>query len=392
MNNIVVNGIGILSPFGMGVEPFWKGLINGDTALSTVESFDLLDCPTNRGGLIPKFDTKPFIKRERTRHLDRVSRMNIVSTGLAIADSGLYPEKIGMDRCGLMMGSSFGAIDSTAKFHEAMLTIDKRLLNPMMFPNTVHNSPASQAGIEYKINGLNITITTSIGSVSGINAVGLGMSFLKEGDLDLLFAGGFDELSPKLFYCYSRLNKLANHLASFDRNSSGNVPGEGSAMLSLQREDKVTDHSGVYGRITGYATNANPSSDPNKGLYYSITGALNSSNLSPEDIDLIVAEGRGEQEKDRLEINVLRLLFGTDVPITTITGNVGCCLGAKGVFSIVCGLLSLKNNLVPPIIGLEQPIDPEMNYIRNKTIHKELKRVLVIGFDTHASGAIILEK
>ena len=204
---IVITGIGVLSPIGIGREAYWEGLFQGKTGFRPVTLFDTSSFRVHVAGEIADFDALSFLGKKDLRNLDRSTRLISSAARLAIDDSKITITEDNTHSMGVSIGTTFGSLHSISQFDRSGLIDGPRFVNPSHFPNTVINSPASQVSIRYKIKGFNTTIST--GFCASLDALSYAADFIKLNRADVVLAGGVEELCEETFMGFHNLGCLS---------------------------------------------------------------------------------------------------------------------------------------------------------------------------------------
>lgn len=333
---VVVTGIGVLSAFGVGTEPFWTGLSSGRCPLVARDGVPV--------GTVEGLDAKAFVRTAGGRRIDHASLMALAAARLALADAGL--ETPLPTRTGLALGSSLGNVRETVPFMDRVF--DRGAGNPLVFPNMVMNAALSYASIELGITGP--TVMTSDGEIAGETAVGWAMRAIADGTIDVCLAGGVDEMADVLLSVLQANGGLTRGTARpLDEHADGRALGEGSAVLILEsREHAVARGARIYAEIASVTVFGAPA--PLRG-YPDDPVAL--ARRAPLDgADLVVAAATGLPGLDRVEASMLAA--SARVPVTAPRGALGD-FGAAGSLAIAAAALSLHDGRVPPTVGCRLP-------------------------------------
>ncbi|MEE9558599.1 MAG: beta-ketoacyl-[acyl-carrier-protein] synthase family protein [Candidatus Brocadiales bacterium] len=410
-NRIVVTGIGVISPVGIGKEKFWENLQNGVSGIKPISLFDVTNDSSKKAGEIPDFDAKEFLGKKGIRHFDRTSLLATAASSMCVEDAKLgdaYKE----EDLGIILGSTFGSIDSISAFDLEALNEGPNYVNPMDFPNTVINAPASRASIFCQAKGPNTTIST--GESSGVDAMMYATDFLRLGRARVVLVGGVCGLTGNVFWGACRAGVLSGSgnagsdveiCAPFDKRRNGIVMGEGAALLILEhQEDAQARGARIYAEVKGYGTSFNPnwgvSEDLSGGIKANLI-ALESAGLGPEDISLIYANANSSPNGDRMETVVIKESFGDHakkIPVSAIKSMTGDCLDASGAMQCVAAVMSINTGVIPPTINYKEA-DPECdldcvpNEKRQADADAEIKHVLVESYSyTGNCSSLILSK
>ncbi len=403
---IVVTGLSIISPLGVGKDSFWENLQNGVSGIRPVTLFEVDGCSSKNAGEIPDFDPSKFLGKKGIRHFDRTSLLVTAASSLCVEDAavkGVYEE----DDMGIVLGSTFGSIDSISNFDMDALNEGPNYVNPMAFPNTVLNAPASRASIFCQAKGLNSTIST--GETSGVDAIMCASDFLRLGRIKAVLAGGAHGLTREIFCSSSKAGVLSGSkntggneiCAPFDKRRNGIVLGEGVAMLLLERlEDAQARNAKIYAEIKGYGTSFNPGWDNSGDMGGGVRAnslALASAGLKPEDICLIYANANSSVNGDRMETVVIKESFGDlakKIPVSAIKSMTGDCLDASGAMQCVASVMSINTGIIPPTTNYKES-DPgcDLDYVPNKKRQAQIDNVLVESFSyTGNCSALVMSK
>jgi 3-oxoacyl-[acyl-carrier-protein] synthase II len=397
---IVVTGMGILSPLGAGREAFWSHLVAGTSGLRSLSLFDPGPGPSRLAGEITEFSPAPFIGTKGIRHFDRTTLLLACAAELALQDAGV-PRGTGAsfpgDQIGLAVGSTFGSIGSIASFDTEALREGPSYVNPMEFPNTVLNAPASRVSILLGVTGPNATISTA--ETSGIDALGYATDFLRLGRAGAMLAGGAFGLDECVHRGFAGTGTLSGSrddeelCAPFDRRRNGIVLGEGSCLLFLEPLERARARGArIYGEITGYGCGFRPrGADPIASGRRVIRAALG----RPRRPSCVFAGANSTVAGDRLEAQTLRAAFDEEAacpPVTAIKSMCGECLDASGALQAAAALLALGEQVVPPTINHQVGDDEcDVDCVPNESRRMELTEALVTAssYAGHCSALLL---
>lgn len=403
---IVITGIGIISPIGTGKEEFWENLQDGVSGIKPISLFDVSGFRSKRAGEIPDFDPNKFLGKKGIRHFDRTSLLVTAASSMCLKDGNLnaaYSE----EEIGIVLGSTFGSIESISTFDMEALREGPNYVNPMDFPNTVLNAPASRVSIFCQAKGPNFTISS--GESSGVESIMCSSDFLRLGRVKAILAGGVYGLTSDIFWAASRAGVLSGSkntgsvevCAPFDKRRNGIVLGEGAAMLLLEcLDDAQARGAKIYAEVKGFGTSFNPNlvgSEDLEGGVRATTMALESAGLKPQDISLIYANANSSINGDRMETVVIKRAFGdyaTKIPVSAIKSMTGDCLDASGAMQCVAAVMSINTGIIPPTINYENP-DPDcdLDCVPNKKRKARIEHVLVESFSyTGNCSTVILSR
>lgn len=404
MDRVVITGVGVLSPVGIGREDFWEALSQGKTGFRTISLFDTAPFNVHVAGEISDFDPVSFLGKKGLRILDRSTRLLSSAAKLAIDDAHLQINDENTNSIGVSIGTTFGSLHSISQFDREGLIEGPKYVNPSHFPNTVINSPASQVSIRFKIKGFNTTIST--GFCAGLDAVIYASDFIRLNRADVVLAGGVEELCEETFLGFHNLGYLSGLNGSepiccpFDARRNGIVLSEGTVVLVLEDlEPALRRGVEILTVVMGYGNSFDPLADRDfkhvgSGLKNAITIALKDASLSPENIDYISCSANSTKGLDRMETRVIKEIFGAhafNIPVSSIKSMVGESFSASGALSLAAAVGAIKNGFIPPTVNYEEK-DPEcdLDYVPNKTIQKDINNVLVISSDPYGQNTAIV--
>lgn len=372
---VVVTGIGMVTPLGIGKTDFMAQLFGGACGIRPIALFDTSCFASKLGAEVVGFTARDFLRLAGIRRMDRLSQMIAASARMALDDAGLTINTQNRDKVGVMLGTCYGGTDVAAQFGKVLFTEGPRRVNPILVPNTVMNAPAGHVAIELGVRGVNTTVNHH--EVSAETALTYAAAQIMRGRADAVLTGGGDILSEFCFNVMSRFKTLSPQngetegLRPFDVMGNGTVLGEGSGIVCLESMESA-EARGVtpYCEIVGWGLSSAPTM-PNDwptdhtGPCLAMTRALAAAGIGPDDIDYICASANGIPRLDRLEAEALQHLFpvdGENPRITALKGALGESFSSGGMRTAAMAL-SLKSQRAVPIAGLLEPI-AQLNFVR----------------------------
>ncbi len=395
---VVVTGLGVISPNGIGKDNCWKAMTDGVSAVRRVDMFDVSMFRTRIAAYSKEFN--PFelgLNEDEAERMDRYVQFAVVSADMAIKDAGLDFSKINRQRVGVSLAN---AICGTKYMEEefALVTdngrnpIDPRLVRPYLYDASMFNTPSSELTARYHLNGICNTIST--GCTAGTDSVGFCFETIQAGDMDVMIAGAAEApLTPITFGAFDVVSVLSARndepekaSRPFDNKRDGFVLSEGCGILVMEELNHALKRGAqIYCEIIGYGTcnNAFHMTDlPADGLAMAecIKLALEDAVISPKDVDYISAHGSSTRMNDIFESNAYKIVFGDlayKIPISSMKSMIGHPLAAANAVEMVVGSMIFKRNLLPPTINQEVR-DPQcdLNYIPNKALSKKVDMIL----------------
>lgn len=367
---VVVTGIGMVTPLGIGREAFGRRLFAGETGIAEIKSFDTSSLPSHLGAEVKNFNPRDFISVKNMRRMDKISLMAAASARLALEDAGFQVTTENRDRVGIVLGTAFGATDITAQFLQTLFTGGPAAVNPILVPNTVMNAAAGHTSIELGFRGVNTTVTHF--AVSAENAIAYATAEIRRGTADFIFAGGADILSEfyykslTKFRALSPRNKAQEACRPFDKERNGMIVGEGCGIICLESlQSAIARGRKPYCEIKGVGMGSSPTK-PNQwpqnpdGIKKTFSRALKNAGTSIDDIQAIFAAANGDMVLDAVEAEAYAEIFDNVEKkpfITSIKGATGESFSSGGIRA--CALsLSMEKNILPPTVGLTNPLQP----------------------------------
>ena len=345
---IVITGIGVVAPNGIGKEEFWSNCLAGVSGIKPITLFDISKYRCRYAGEISNFDPAKYLGPKGLRNLDRTTLLALVAAKLAIEDAKLELTDENRNDIGVVLGSTMGSVHSISEFDKEGLREGPRYVNPAHFPNTVINSPASQVAIRFGLRGLNATIST--GFTAGLDAIGYALDMLQLGRAKKLLVGGVEEFCIQTFLGFYKVGFLATaqngappSYAPRDPKRSGTLLGEGAVFVILEPiEEAQARGATIYAELLGYSTYFHPGSlyryDPEaRGPVNAMRQALEEAKVSTDDIDAISACANSTKICDDMETTALDAIFNSRagrIPVTTVKSLLGESFSAGGTFQL----------------------------------------------------------
>ncbi len=398
---VVVTGIGMVTPLGVGKTAFSQKLFDGDSGIVPITSFDTSRFPSRLGAQVSDFSPADFISRKNLRKMDRLSRMAASSARMALEDSRINIDSINMDRMGIILGTAYGSTDVSVRFAGTLFDEGPRMVSPSLVPNSVMNAPAGHTSIELKFRGINSTVNHH--EASGETAIAYAASEIKRGSADVMLTGGVEIISEFFFEILNRFRTLSpinegpEEARPFDTERNGFIAGEGSGILCLEDLEQAKIRGATpYCEIVGWGMSAYPSpptdwpSNP-KGPVLAMTRALESAKIGPDKIDYICASANGGKKLDSLEAEALSIVFVTKGKrpfISSIKGAVGESFSSGGIRAAAMAI-SIKDKIIPMTLGLKNPIK-SLRFVLNKKTDTQVNFGMVNGFSSGGTFVSII--
>jgi 3-oxoacyl-[acyl-carrier-protein] synthase II len=365
---VVITGIGCISSFGVGHQPFAEALRVGTSGIRPITAFDTTCCRSHLAATIRGFDPTAFIAPLKLRRVDEVGRLALVCGRLAIDDAGWPARPEGSDQIGVALGTYTAGLDSTVAYLRGLAKDGAAGVPALLFSNTVSNAPASLCAIEFGLRGPNVTFNQR--EASSLAALMFAAGAIRDGRVSAILTGGVDRLEEMFFKVQDRFRATSPKRAGgeeaarpFDRRRNGFILGEGGCVLLIESSSSATRRGArVYGEILGVGATASRAAinawpgDP-AGPARAMQLALDDAGLSAENVDVVFAAANGSVDLDGIEATAIATTFGTRrVPVASLKGAIGES-GVVGAAGLIAGLLSLSSGVVPPTVGWNEP-DP----------------------------------
>lgn len=405
MNRVVITGAGIISPLGNNVHTFWNNLKQGKSGISTLDVDE--DYGKTAAGIVYDFDPVEIFGKKQARKMDRFTQFALAATEQALESSGLQLDKINKERLGVFVGSGIGGINTLIENVNILNKKGSSRVSPSLVPTMIPNAAAAQISIRLSALGPSISPVTacSIGNTS----IGEAFNTIKHGDADIIFAGGteaaINSLSLSSFRNAQALTKNLDPASAsrpFDVERDGFVISEGAGILVLESLESAVERSApVICEIIGYGSSSDAyhmvSPNPEGiGAYLSMKKALESGNMTPDEIDLISAHATSTKIGDISETLAIKKAFGKkadSIPITANKSMLGHMLGASGSAEAIALIESIKHGIIPPTINLNNP-DPDcdLDYVSEGMRKQQINIGLSNSFGFGGHNATILLK
>jgi 3-oxoacyl-[acyl-carrier-protein] synthase II len=375
---VVVTGLGAVSPFGVGVSELWSGVKAGRSGVRWIKSLGELDpelYPVRYAGEVVDFDVDQLLKRHCEVRLEKSVQMGLVAAQEALEQARLISGSslVGADvnPIDVIAGSGHGACHELDVAHGAFYTRGPRAVRPTTVPKAMFNSLSSQISIHFGLTGANHVIASAC--TSGTAAIGLGLLFIRGGWADIVLCGGADSpLTPFNFTAWTNMRVLARHAdpekasRPFDVRRNGIVVGEGAAMVVLESAESAA-RRGVepLARVLGYgkSSDAHHITAPTiAGQAAAMRSCLHDADLRPEQVDYINLHGTATKANDDTEAAATVAVFGpraAAMPISSTKSMLGHALGASGAMEFAICVQSVREGFVPPTINCDEP-DPNV--------------------------------
>lgn len=403
-NDIVITGMGIVSPAGIGRNAFCEALKTGRDCISDIVNFDTSEFRVKKGAELRDFTANGFLDKAKTRNLDRNALFLLLAAQEAINTANLTITDDTTDDFGVCTGTTFSHLWSIYEFDKEVFTEGLDFASPAYFPSTVLNAASSHVSIYFNIQGLNATINS--GYTSCLEAIQYAINALETGKAQTILVGCVDTLTYALYWGFHKLGYMAGINGEtvscpFDRRRNGPILGEGAAVFVLENEKNAKKRgAGILARIRSCSSyfdayRIGKIHPRGEGLQESVKNCLAAAGIGPREIDYISCCANSSKDMDRIEIRALEQSLGAvlkKIPMSSIKSMLGETVAASAGLQIASCIAGMNNGFIPPTINYEKP-DPELDYdfVANSSQKKTVKNALITSFGPggYNSGCII---
>lgn len=406
---IVITGLGVVSPFGVGSDALWQGLSAGRSAIRSITEFDAANYSCRVAGFVPDFRPAEFMDSKEARRMSRTSQLAVAAARLAVKHARLHLDDYPADVIGTLIGCGSSSLPDIEQAATTFVTRGGMRLSPFFVPAALPNMPAGQIAMQLGLAGYTTTICTAC--AAGSQAIGEAAEVVRRGDADIMLAGGAEgpltALTLGAFGVIRALSSGYNETPQrasrpFDAGRDGFVPAEGAAVLVLERlSDARRRGATVLAELIGYGVSSDAyhvtAPDPSgAGAARAMRRALQQARIQPQQVDYINAHATSTPAGDLAETRAIKAVFGEYAPHVPISANksmIGHLTGAAGAVEAAATILSLQHNLIPPTINLDQP-DPEcdLDYVPHQARHAPLQIALSNSFGFGGVNAVLALK
>ncbi len=403
---VVITGLGVVSPLGIGHQPFWSALMAGTSGVGPITRFDASEFDTRIAAEVRDFDPTAYMDRKEARRNDRFVQFAYVASRLALEDAGYAITPANAARTGVLIGSGIGGATTWEDQHRQLMERGPDRVSPFFVPMIITNMASGVTSILVGAKGPSSCVVTAC--ATGGNAIGDAVRMIARGEVDAMLAGGSEAAITALSvagFCSMKAMSTRNddpQRASrpFDATRDGFVMGEGAGVVLLESLQSAEARGApIQGELIGYGvtsdayhiTQPDPEGD---GAYRSMAAALADAAIAPDEIDYINAHGTSTPYNDRLETQAIKRLFGNHsrrLPVSSTKSMTGHLLGAAGGVELIACALALRHQTIPPTINYTVP-DPEcdLDYVPNTARPARLRTCMSNAFGFGGHNAILI--
>lgn len=406
---VVITGIGVISPIGIGKDSFFKSLKEGQSGVDIITKFDTEGLSTKIAAEVKGFEPTDFIDKKEAKRMDRYTQFAVAASKMAVLDASLDLNTIDEDRFGVCIGSGIGGLETLENQYKVMIEKGPGRVSPFFIPMMISNIAAGHISMTFKAKGPNMTVVTAC--ASGTNAIGEAFKVIQRNDADIMITGGTEaSITPVAIagFCSMKALSARNEEPKrasrpFDKDRDGFIMGEGSGILVLEDlEHAIKRGARIYGEVVGYGSSADAyhitaPAPEGEGAYKAMKKAVQDANINPEKIDYINAHGTSTELNDKFETMAIKRLLGDysyKVPISSTKSMTGHLLGAAGGIEAIACLMAINEGIIPPTINYETKDENcDLDYVPNQARNAEVSYAMSnsLGFGGH-NATIILKK
>jgi len=405
---VVITGIGLVTPLGIGIEENWQALIEGRSGIGPITRFDASNYQTRFAGEVKNFNPEEFLPKKEARKLDLFLQFALAASQMAVEDAGLIISDEESPRAGAIMGCGLGGLTTIESSHITLLKEGPKKISPFFIPIIIGNMAPGLMSIRHNAKGPNLSIQTAC--AAGTHAIGVAFHMIRDGIIDIALTGGVEAvISAMAIAGFNAMRALstrndAPEKASrpFDKERDGFVLSEGAAVLILEEAERALNRGApIYAEVIGFgltsdAYHMTAPAPEGEGAARCMQMALDDAGIRPEDVDYINAHGTSTDLNDRFETMAIKKVFGSHaykLAVSSTKSMTGHLLGAAGGVEAAYTALTIKRGVIPPTINYEYP-DPDcdLDYVPNVARIAPVKVALSNSFGFGGTNATVVMK
>jgi len=404
---VVVTGLGLITPVGIGVKESWTNIINGQSGIGRITKFDCSTFPSQVAGEVKNFDPLAYIPPKDARRMDTFIQFGIAAGIEAFKDSGIEVTEQNSERIGVSVGSGIGGINLIESTSDVFDEGGVRKVSPFFIPGTIINMISGNLSIMLNLKGPNVSIVTAC--TTGTHSIGDAARMIEYGDADVMLAGGSEaaitELSVAGFSAAKALSSRNDDPKTasrpWDKDRDGFVIGEGAGVMVLEEYEHAKQRGAkIYAELSGYGMSADayhitaPNMD---GPRRSIVNALKNANVNTDNVQYINAHGTSTPLGDLNETNAIKATFGDlakKLVVNSTKSMTGHLLGGAGGIESVFTVLAIHNQISPPTINIfNQDPECDLDYCANEARSMKINVALKNNFGFGGTnGSLVFKK
>lgn len=404
---VVVTGLGVISPVGIGVQTSWSNLVAGKSGITRISKFDPSNFASQIAGEVKDFDVSQFLPAKDARRMDTFIQYGLAAAIEAVKDSGIVATEENAERIGVSIGSGIGGLRLIEETNDTYDEGGPRKISPFFIPGTIINMISGNLSIMYGFKGPNVSIVTAC--TTGTHSIGDAARMIEYGDADVMVAGGAEaaitELSVGGFAAARALSNRNDDPATasrpWDKDRDGFVIGEGAGVMVLEEYESAKKRGAkIYAELVGYGMSADAyhMTAPNMdGPRRSMRNAMQNANVNPDQVQFINAHGTSTPLGDTNETNAIKAAFGDhakNLVVNSTKSMTGHLLGGAGGLESVFTVLSIHHQISPPTINIfNQDPECDLDYCANTARDMKIEYALKNNFGFGGTnGSLVFKK
>ena len=407
IRRVVVTGIGLVTPLGIGREETWSALIEGKSGIGPITQFDTTDFATKFAGEVKDFDPTKWIEKREAKSQDRFLQLAVVAATMAVEDSGFTVEGEAAERAGVYIGAGLGGVSTIERTHSALKEKGpRRGMSPYFVPMIIVNMAPGLVSIRFGLKGPSMSHVSACST--GAHSIGEAMRLIQRDDADVMVAGGCEAtITPLGVGGFNAMRALSTRNEEpqrasrpFDLDRDGFVIAEGAGVLILEELEHAKKRGAkIYGELRGYGLSSDAHHmvqppDGGEGAQRCMKLALRDAKLEPTQIGYINAHGTSTKQGDIAETVAVKTVFGEQakkLAMSSTKSMTGHTLGAAGGIEAAFSVLALQRGILPPTINLETP-DPacDLDYVPNSARQVKIEAALSNSFGFGGTNASLI--
>jgi 3-oxoacyl-[acyl-carrier-protein] synthase II len=404
---VVITGVGVVSPIGIGKVDFVRSLKEGISTVDIIKHFDTSLHATKFAAMVKDFDPENYVNKKKAKRMARFTQLGFAAARLAVDDSRLDLEKENLSRIGVITGTGIGGLDVIEEETKTLLERGAKRVSPFLIPMIITNILPGEIAIAYGFAGPNYAVTSACSSAN--HALSDAANMLRCGMADVMITGGAEAaVTPLGLAGFCSIKALSERNSDpqkasrpFDKNRDGFVMGEGGGMVVLETlEHAQARGAHIYGEFAGYgasddAYHITAPREDGLGVVLAMEAAISDAEIAKEEVDYINAHGTSTGPNDKTETIAIKKVFGErayKIPISSTKSMTGHLLGGTAAVELIATLLCMQDGFVHPTINYETP-DPEcdLDYVPNVSRQSQINCAISnsLGFGGHNSAIVV---
>jgi len=408
MRRVVITGVGVVSPLGIGNAENWANVTAGNSGISHITRFDTTDFPVKIAGEVKNFDPEQFIDKKEVKKMDLFIQYSLAAAHFAMEDSGLVIDESNAERVGVLVGAGLGGLPSIEKYHDAVREGGYKKISPFFIPMLIINLAPGHISIKYGAKGPNVSSVTAC--ATGTHSIGDAFHMIKRGDADAMIAGGTESVvTPLAIGGFAVMKALSTNNDNpteasrpFEKGRDGFILAEGAGIVILEEYESAKKRGAkIYAEVVGYgltgdAFHLTAPAPGGEGAARCMKMALNGAGVKPEEVTYINAHGTSTPFNDLYETMAIKSVFGdhaSKLMVSSTKSMTGHMLGAAGGIEAAFCAMAIAESVVPPTMNYQEQ-DPEcdLDYVPNTARQAEVKYAMSNSFGFGGTNATLLFK